>query len=76
MKKLTPAMADLLTAMQRGAVVHWIGGISAYYFRSDTFRSCTATVDALVKRGLLVESIDPYGRRTATLPTTPRGPQE
>lgn len=56
MKPLTPNMLDLLRAMQRGAVVHfmpWSRHTDAYYFRSDTMRTCTKQVDALAARGLL-----------------------
>jgi len=55
MKPLTPAMQDLLDAMRRGARVHYIGGVNAYYFRSDTRKLCTKQVDALQSRGLVRE---------------------
>lgn len=55
MKKLSPAMLDLLQAMQSGVVVHYMPfsrGYDDYYFRSDTRKSCTKQVVALVDRGL------------------------
>jgi hypothetical protein len=67
-------MQELLDAIKCGVAVHWIGGTSAYYFRSDTGRSCTRTVEALVERGLLTERIEPHGNRTATLPEPPKCP--
>ena len=56
MKKLSPRQAELLDAMKNGAVCYWMSLHSSrnpYYFRSDTMASCTATAEALLKRGLV-----------------------
>lgn len=52
-KMLSPAMTNLLEAMQRGVRVHFMGGLYAYYFRSDTMRPCTRQAEALISRGLV-----------------------
>jgi hypothetical protein len=53
MRKLTPAMADLLEAMKRGVRVHYLGGTNAYYFRNDTMKNCTRQVEGLLDRGAI-----------------------
>lgn len=57
MTKLSKAQQELFDAMGRGVKVHFMGGISSYYFRSDTMRSCSPTAYALLKTGL-VEKFD------------------
>ena len=53
-KKLSPTQQELLDAMRRGVVVHYMGGIDAYYFRSDTMKRCTSTALALHVKGMAV----------------------
>lgn len=55
--KLTERQQELLDAMKRGAVVHYMPyagrfNRSAYYFRNDTMKRCTAAAEALLKKGL------------------------
>ena len=64
MKKVTPAMLGLVDAMRRGVRAHYLGGVNAYYFRSDTMRACTRQVLGLIDRGLAVP--DPEGITLAT----------
>ena len=55
-KKLSPRQAELLEAMKNGVVCRWMSWNSSknpYYFRNDTMASCTATAEALLKRGLV-----------------------
>lgn len=51
--KLSPAQAELLAAIRSGMVCHFIGGIDAYYFRSDSMKRCSAQVNALLRRKLI-----------------------
>ncbi len=67
MKKLTPAMVDLLEAMKEGVGIHYIGGVHAYYFRADTFKRCTGQVLGLIDRGLVAQVRDKAGRETLVL---------
>lgn len=39
--------------MRNGVRVHYMTGLNSYSFRSDTMKNCTATVEALLKRGLV-----------------------
>lgn len=64
-KKLTPAMEDLLLAMRRGVRLHFMnysGSYAAYYFRSDTMKSCTKQADGLFARGLIFTPDQKYNR--------------
>lgn len=61
-KQLPPTQKELLAAMKKGAVCHYMPYMgrfrpNAYYFRSDTMKHCTAAARALVEKGL-VEVID------------------
>lgn len=67
MKKLTPAMAELLEAMERGIRVKYMGGVNAYYFRSDTGKPCTKQALGLLDRGMAIQSRDEAGRVTLAL---------
>jgi hypothetical protein len=67
MRKLTPAMADLLEAMKRGVRVHYIGSADPYYFRADTFKPCTKQALGLIDRGLVVQGRDKAGRISLAL---------
>lgn len=55
-KKLTPTQQELLDAMRRGVEVRymapWSHRDSAYYFREDTLKKCTATARGICNRGL------------------------
>ena len=53
---LSPACKTLLNAMIGGVKVHGMFGMHSYYFRDDTMQHCTRTVEALIKRGLAVET--------------------
>jgi hypothetical protein len=65
-KALTTAQAELLAAMQTGVICHYMryaGSFNptAYYFRSDNRKRCTAQVKALLARGLAEKfDIKPY----------------
>lgn len=55
--KLPKTQQDLYDAMKRGVICHYMRYMgtfrpNAYYFRTDTHASCTAAVEALVKKGL------------------------
>ena len=54
---ITKAQLNLLNAMSSGAIVYFMAGINAYYFRTDTMKNCTKTAQALEKKGL-VEKYD------------------
>jgi hypothetical protein len=71
MKKLTPAMADLLEAMKRGVNVHYISAVDALYFRGDTMKPCTKQALGLIDRELVVQVRDKAGRISLAL--TERG---
>jgi len=51
----TASQAELLEAMRRGVVVHFLSGIHAHYFRADTMKSCTREAGGLLARGLIEE---------------------
>lgn len=56
MKKLTPAMKDLLLAMRGGVRLHYMSFSrwnEPYYFRSDTMKPCTKQALGLLDRGLV-----------------------
>lgn len=53
MGRLSPAMTALLDDMRGGVKVHLMKGYSAYFFRDDNFKRCSAQVDGLLKRGLV-----------------------
>jgi hypothetical protein len=60
--KLPKTQADLLEAMRKGVICHYMpyaGSFNptAYYFRTDTHCRCTAQVKGLLERGL-VEKYD------------------
>lgn len=50
-EKLSKAQAELLEAMRRGVRCHYVAGVDAYYFRTDTMRRCTATAFVLRDKG-------------------------
>jgi hypothetical protein len=55
--KLSKTQQDLLDAMKRGVTVHYMPyagrfNPTAYYFRTDTMKRCTAAADALIQKGL------------------------
>jgi t-SNARE complex subunit (syntaxin) len=52
---LTAAQRDLLDAAKAGTTVHFMGGGSCYYFRTDTMKRCTKQAQALICKGFLVE---------------------
>ncbi len=49
--RLSKAQTALVDAMLAGTEVYYMGGIKAYYFRTDTYRACTPTAMALIKAG-------------------------
>jgi hypothetical protein len=56
--KLPKTQAKLLEAMRKGVICHYMpyaGNFNptAYYFRNDTMRRCTAQVKGLLERGLV-----------------------
>ena len=56
--KLSKSQAELLAAMETGVVCYYMRYMgrfnpTAYYFRSDTLKRCTATAKALFDKGLL-----------------------
>ena len=56
MKKLTPAMQELLDAINSGVVVHYVPyslGVASHYFRADNYKRCTKQAAALVERNLV-----------------------
>ncbi len=53
--ELSAPQQELLTAMKNGTYVHYMSGMSPYFFRNDTMRHCTKTIEALIKRGLVEE---------------------
>lgn len=50
---MTQAQQELLEAMKRGCVCHYMRGIDSYCFRTDTMRRCTRQAEALLKAGLV-----------------------
>lgn len=64
MSSLSPQMRELLDALRSGVrVIYSDGGMSLaadHYFRTDTMKSCTAQVRALMRRGLV--EIQPSAR--------------
>jgi hypothetical protein len=66
-KPLSPTQQELLAAMLRGVRVLHLSGINAHYFRTDNHKSVSTTVDALVKRGMLLREFDKYGKATVRL---------
>ncbi len=62
MKELSKTQAELLEAIQNGVVCHYMPyagrfNPTAYYFRNDTMKRCTAAAKALCRKGL-VEKVD------------------
>ncbi len=53
--KLSTAQNELLEAMRSGVRVHYLRGMNSHAFRADTMKSCTATVMALHRMGLVEE---------------------
>lgn len=56
--KLSAKSAELLEAMRKGVVCHYMPcagwfNPTAYYFRTDNRDRCTAQVKALLERGLI-----------------------
>lgn len=54
--KLSPTQQELHDAMKIGVLVYYrkFGiGTGPYYFRSDTYRHCTAPARALLRLGLI-----------------------
>lgn len=56
--KLSKTQHELLKAMRKGAICHYMPyagrfNPTAYYLRNDTHQSCTATAKALLARGLV-----------------------
>ena len=49
--KLTPKQQELLEAMRSGVEVHYLRGVEAYYFRSDTMRRCSSQARGLYDKG-------------------------
>ena len=61
--KLSKRQAELLAAMETGVVCYYMRSMvrfnpTAYYFRSDTMKRCTATAKALFDKGLLTSKVD------------------
>jgi hypothetical protein len=54
--RLSATQQELLDAMKCGVKVHFMLGMDAHCFRTDTHARCSRTVDALRARGL----IEPY----------------
>ncbi len=55
-KTLSKTQTELLEALRRGVDVHYMPyagrfNPTAYYFRADTMKRCTATVEALITKG-------------------------
>lgn len=55
--KLSKTQQELYDAMKAGVVVHYMPyagrfNPNAYYYRSDTFKHCTAAANALISKGL------------------------
>ena len=68
MKSLNAKQQELLDAMrEKGVKCHYMpyaGSFNptAYYFRTDTMRRCTATAQSLLDRGLVKKAdVKPYG---------------
>lgn len=56
--RLPKTQQELYAAMKAGAICHHMSyrgsfNPTAYYFRSDTMKRCTAAAEALLKRGLI-----------------------
>jgi hypothetical protein len=51
--RLSTTQQNLLDAMRSGVRVHFMSGLNAHCFRTDTHASCTATVAALRRKGLI-----------------------
>ena len=56
--KLSKTQSELLEAMRGGVKCRYMPYMgnynpSSYYFRSDTMKRCTATAEALLKKGLV-----------------------
>ena len=49
----TPAQRELLEAMRRDVVVHFVSGLDAHYFRNDSMKPCTKQAQGLEDRGLV-----------------------
>ena len=64
--KLSKSQAELLAAMDAGVVCYYMRYMgrfnpTAYYFRSDTMKRCTATANALFDKGLLESKVGKSG---------------
>jgi hypothetical protein len=64
--KLSKSQAELLGAMQNGVKCYFMRYMgrfnpTAYYFRSDTMKRCTATAKALFDKGLLESKTEKTG---------------
>lgn len=65
-EKLSETQAELLEAMRKGVICHYMRSMgrfnpTAYYFRNDNRRRCTAQVRALLAKGLVEKcDIKPY----------------
>ena len=56
MKRLSPKMVGLLAYIRAGGRVIYMptnGRYDAYYFRADTHKAVSATVEGLLDRGLI-----------------------
>ena len=60
--KLSKAQIEILDAMKRGTVIHYMSGVYAYYFRNDTMKNCTKTAIVLENLGL-VEKFNVFAGR-------------
>ena len=50
---LSKAQHELLDAMRKGIRVHFLTGLHARYFRTDTMGGCTKTAEALERKKLV-----------------------
>lgn len=74
--KLTRTQQELYDAMLAGHRCLWMTGLDAYYFRSDTYRRCTRTVEALLKMGLARKiKEDNYGAHSVEAVRQKKGSQ-
>lgn len=69
MKPLTKPQQELYDAMLRGAkciYMPFAGSFnpSAYYFRDDTMKRCTAAAKVLLKRGLVEKNVGDWRGHT------------
>ncbi len=59
--KLSPAQLEVLVEIKRGEILHFVGGINAYWFLSSRKnRANIGTIYRLMEAGLIMEDNERY----------------